>query len=409
MSHRVKIDTPTARMKLDERSGKPYPGPSLARGVQLLYRRRKLHAGCWVVKAADGHGRYWTKRVADADDVEPANGITVLTFHQAQKAALELVRGGNDSDSDRPLTVGEALDAYAADLQTRGGDPGNARRVRHHLPAGLAARLVGSLIAGELRAWRDGLLRSGMAPASVNRTRVGLRAALERCADLDPRITNRQAFKIGLKAIGDANSARDIVVPMPSDVMRIVDAAYAIDDRLGLWVHVLAETGARASQVSALDCAHLVTGALLMPASAKGKAGARKNRHCEPVAISEELAGKLRAMAGDRDGAEPLLLNGKGARWQSSDDAEYRRPFAAAVTATGLDPRRYTTYCLRHSHIVAQIRSGVALFQVANWHDTSESIIKRHYGKYINRSHDALAQARAALPSRKCNAIPFAA
>jgi integrase len=174
-------------------------------------------------------------------------------------------------------------------------------------------------------------------------------------------------------------------------------------------VHVLAETGARASQVSALDCAHLVGAALLMPASKKGKAGARKNRHCEPVAISDELAAKLRAMADGRDGSEPLLLNALGVRWQSINDSEFRRPFAAAVAATGLDPRRFTSYCLRHSHIVAQIKSGVAMLQVANWHDTSEAIIRRHYGKHINRTHDALAQARAALPTRVTNVIPFAA
>ena len=62
---------------------RPYSGPSLARGILLLYRRNKTN-GTWVLKVSDGHGAYWTKAFALADDFEDANGTTVLTFHDAQ-------------------------------------------------------------------------------------------------------------------------------------------------------------------------------------------------------------------------------------------------------------------------------------------------------------------------------------
>ena len=64
--------------------------------------------------------RYWTDTIALADDHEPADGATVLTFWQAQDKARVLVRG-EDAGGDRPATVADALDAYERDLVTRDG------------------------------------------------------------------------------------------------------------------------------------------------------------------------------------------------------------------------------------------------------------------------------------------------
>ena len=68
---------------------RPYSGPSLARGILLMYRRNKTN-GTWVLKVSDGHGAYWTKAFALADDFEDADGKNVLTFHQAQEQAKKL-------------------------------------------------------------------------------------------------------------------------------------------------------------------------------------------------------------------------------------------------------------------------------------------------------------------------------
>jgi len=48
------------------------------------------------------------------------------------------------------------------------------------------------LTVRDLQTWRNGL-KEKMEPSSVNRTRSGLRAALELAATLDHRITNRHA------------------------------------------------------------------------------------------------------------------------------------------------------------------------------------------------------------------------
>ena len=58
-----------------------------------------------MLKASDGHGAYWTKAFALADDFEDADAKTVLTFYQAQDAAKKLARGDDGSADNAPITV----------------------------------------------------------------------------------------------------------------------------------------------------------------------------------------------------------------------------------------------------------------------------------------------------------------
>src|SRR6516225_5910100 len=145
---------------------KPY-FEAVAPRVGIGYRRNQ-GTGTWVARGADGHGGYWTKGIGLADDHEDANGTSVLTFWQAQDKARALVRGGQDSD-ERPATVAEALDHFAADLKARSGNAANARRVLALLPPSLARKTVAALGARELRHWRDSLL-TRMKSSSADRT-----------------------------------------------------------------------------------------------------------------------------------------------------------------------------------------------------------------------------------------------
>ena len=111
---------------------------------------------------------------------------TSSRFREAQDKGRLLARGGDGGDG-RPATVAEAIDAYALNLAARGGEAANVGRVRFHLPATLAAKTVSLLTVPVLRQWRDGLLRKGLRPASVNRTCKPLIAALTAAADADPK------------------------------------------------------------------------------------------------------------------------------------------------------------------------------------------------------------------------------
>src|SRR6478736_1096370 len=100
----------SARLRLKIRR-RPYSGPSLARGIALMYRRNATN-GSWVLKASDGHSAYWTRAFALADDFEDADGRNVLTFYQAQDQAKRLARGEDGSADNSPITVDGALTDY---------------------------------------------------------------------------------------------------------------------------------------------------------------------------------------------------------------------------------------------------------------------------------------------------------
>src|SRR5262249_46577196 len=156
---------------------------------------------------------------------------------------------GDAIDESRPLTVSEALTLYEKDLVARGGNPYNAEHPRVHLHAVILNKPVSLLGATELRRWRDSLLDKGLAPGTVNRTKTGLRAALELAAAHDPRITNQRAWKVGLAALLDAHRARNVILN-DATVRRIVAAAYDHDRALGVMTEVAATTGARLSQLA---------------------------------------------------------------------------------------------------------------------------------------------------------------
>jgi hypothetical protein len=150
-------------------------------GCSLGYRKNS-GAGSWSVRASDGNGGNWLKGFATADDHEDANGESVLDFWQAQDRARKIGRGGGEGTGERPSSVSEAVAAYADDLKGRGGDARNVGRVRHSLPASLAAKPVSLLTSKELRSWRDGMVKAGMKPASADRTARALMAALNLAA-----------------------------------------------------------------------------------------------------------------------------------------------------------------------------------------------------------------------------------
>jgi integrase len=396
-----KLENRTGRLQLPVRK-KPY-FVAISPGISLGYRRNRV-AGVWIVRAADGAGGNWIKRFAVADDHEEANGTTVLTFWQAQDRARTIARR-DAGNGDRPATVGEALDHYETDLLARGGDTNNVTRVRAHMPSSLAAKTVALLGARELRSWRDGLVKRGLAPASADRTARALKAALTLAANDDPRITNNAAWRVGLKRLPDAESTRNVILPDKA-VRDLVTAAYdEAGPDFGLFIEVLAVTGARASQVRRLEIQDLQSGTiprLMMPSSKKGR---RRRIERRPVPIPPGLCIALQGAAGDRPGDAPLLVKADGERWGDITSDVFRRVVARA----GLDSS-VTAYALRHSSIVRQLLAGVPARVVAVHHDTSIPMLERTYSRYIGDYSDALTR-RVLLdmgePVRADNVLPM--
>jgi integrase len=397
------LETRTARLKLPVRK-KPF-AVQVSPGVHVLYRRN-ARVGSWSVKARNGQGGYWSRGFAYADDIEAANGSDVLDFWQAIDRARGLARSTGEVD-DKPLTVGQAIDQYAADLEARSGDVGNAKRVRAHLPNTVASKFVSALTARDLQRVRDAMLAKGSTRDTINRTSAALKAALTLAANRDERIANRTAWRIGLARLPNAGAARNVILS-DAVVLELIAAAYVIDRELGLLVEVAAVTGARAGQLARLEVQDLqddrTAPRLTVPSSRKGR-GRKVERR--PVPIPMSLAAKLKAASSGRTAEAPLLLKQQGGRWRKGD---HWRPFQQAALAAGLDPAEVTLYAFRHSSIVRELLANVPVRVVATKHDTSVAMIESTYSKHIADHADVLTR-RALLdpgaPAAGANVVPL--
>jgi integrase len=378
-----KLSSRSARLALAVRR-KPYDYTSIAPGVSLGYRRTQ-GAGTWVLRTADGKGGASISRIASADDLADADGEEVLDFWQACERARVRARGGHGAGAQ--VTWAKALDDYEADLEARAADTVNASRVRRHLTPALSGKLVASLTAVELRRWRDGLIEKGLARGSVLRTIKSAAAALNHAADLNPRITNRQAWKTAFAGLTDTYQPVSRVIG-DADVLKLVAAAYALDANFGLLVDVLASTGTRLSQAIALQVGDLQengTARLLMPSSRKGR-GRKPSK--KPVPIPASLARKL-AAAGERAPDAPLLTRPNGRAWDRDGRPRPAMLFGEIAAACGIE---CTAYSLRHASIVRSLIRGVPIRITAQVHDTSVAMIEKTYSAYILDHADTVAR-----------------
>jgi integrase len=395
----AKISNRADRLSLPWRRA-PYGLTSIGADVRLGYRRvkDKKKAGRWVAEKADGAGSELQSAIGTADDFVTADGINVLTFWQAADAARKWAR---DLVGGQPVTWAQALDAYAKDLKTRGGSPYNAAQVRNHLTAlapALLAKQVGQLTAEELMRWRDDLAASKLKPASVARILKSARASLNLAARKDHRrIRNREAWRVGLD-LSDTDTGSELPssrVVSDAVVHAIVAEAYALDESFGSFIHVAAETAARASQIAQLKVDDLQAESLTlsMPSSRKGSGKRRRAITYRPVPISADLASRLVRAAGDRAPEEPLLLR-DGKAWELAKNHKrlLQIPFKTVADALGI---KQTMYCLRHSAIVRALLNNVPTRLVAANADTSVAILERTYSKFI--SHHSRDIARAGL------------
>ena len=396
---KITLETPTARAKLAARKASYFV--RVAPHIALGYRRNQSGFGTWSVRFADGSASGWLKAFGTADDRESANNKSVFSYDQALQQARKLARGEADADNTEaaatgfaPITIDGALTDYQLDLEARGGSIYNASGLRRHLSPQLLAKPVALLDAKSLRAWRDGLLSKKLAASSVVRYCKSLRAALNLAASHDKRIQNSDTWEAGLESLPGATVARNIILK-DHDVSRFVAASYARDAKLGLFVDVLATTGARPSQAARLLVEDLHGGAkprLTMPRSAKGGSKNRAARKAERISlpITPALHAALKQAAKGRVADAPLLLQGNGQPWGGSDD--YREDVAEIVMALKLDAKA-TLYALRHSSITRALLRGLPIRLVAASHDTSSAEIERTYAKHIVDHSDDISRA----------------
>src|SRR6516164_4758690 len=325
------FESASARLKLPIKENKKPYWERLGPGLSLGYRRND-HAGSWSIRAADGAGGEWLKRIGTADDYEAANGKDVLSYEQAVAEARRLYRGKDDADPSKPVTLDEALTRYAADLQARSALPYNARVARYHLTPSLLSKPLALITAAELKAWRDSVVAKGLASSSVNRVRGSVRACLELFAPERSHI-----WKTGLETLPNATRARKLIFP-DETIRALVAEAYRRDSALGLLFDVLAATGMRPIQAQRLRVEDLIDGdkpRLMVSKTAKGGGRNRAEKKLQryPVPITPTLCAKLKQASKGRTDDTALLLRADGRPWSENPHADYRSSWLEVAAA----------------------------------------------------------------------------
>ena len=366
------LETPTSRSRLAVRKT-PYRhriGP----GRSLGYRRNQKE-GTWSAIITNADGQEPLTKIGIADDREPADGKRVLSFDQAIETVRKLADGDTGDNLDGPTTPRMSLAAYALDLKARGAGAYNAKWSLVHLPRALLDKPIVLIESAEWRRFRDRLLEKKLKPASVNRLMATIVAALNQTAEHDPRIKSFP-WRTGLQKLPGAAKARNVILT-DDQVRAFTSAAYAMDDALGLFVDVMANAGARPSQIARLEvgdlrAADLTQARLMVPRSGKGGGRDRSEKLVERIGvpITEALAKRLKAAAVGRPFDAPLLIRSDGKGWGPVPHVHYRHEVREIVAGLGLDPDKVTLYALRHSSIVRNLLANVPIRIVANAHDT---------------------------------------
>lgn len=434
------ITTANARSKLSEGEFSRRLDPEAA----IWYRKGK-RGGVWFVRWRNrGAGaNYKQAPIGPANDLndKPVNGL--ITFHQAEKAAREVVataRAAVRALADgTPLTVHAAVEAYVAERDARDsrrqGRPvrsdasrrlhlyiiGSAARGRREAiaPAPVASISLHALTEDHLREWRNGLpetIKATTKQRLINDFKAALNGAYTaNRGRLDPNLP--AVIRHGLRAeVVDEDEcaplARENQILSDSAIRDLISAAREIDCEqewegdLFRLVVVLAATGARFSQVARMRVRDFQPQQqrLIVPASRKGKGG---KRGPISVPVGPDVLEALLPVTTGRRPDDALLERWRhkqvagGIRWERErrgkweSSSEIVRPWNNIRDRAKLSG--VIAYALRHSSIVRGIKANLPIRLVAALHDTSVAIIERHYARWIVDGLDELA-ARAVVP-----------
>jgi len=417
------ITTPNARKRLL----KGMHWRAIDPDVHLGYRKG-VRGGRWLVRWYRGDNVYAQVTLGTADGEFPADGTDILDFSQATAKARAHVRqcraDARALERGPVLWVKDAIAEYlkmreAREEAQRGKDglkrDARSRLTKHVLKTSLGDRPLHVLNDEDLRRWRQklpGTLASGTLRRLVN----DLKAALNHMvrinrSRLPPELL--AAIRDGLKADEVSRGEARRQVLGDADIRRIISAARDTDTvqdwdgDLAQLVIILAATGARFSQIIRMKVSDVQPdkGRLMVPVSHKGR-GEKRTEHVG-VQVGQDVVDALRPAIYGRPGPSPLLERWRRVQisqtdwkrdrrgpWRSA--SELTRIWVTIVAKAGL-PDDILPYCLRHSSIVRGLRAGLPTRLVAAIHDTSVSMIEKHYSAYVVDAMDDIA-ARAVVP-----------
>jgi integrase len=283
-------------------------------------------------------------------------------------------------------------------------------------PAPLAAVALYELDEGHLTAWRNALSSTTLSASGRRRLINDLKAALNLGWSKLPKEQKERnpLYLASVKSALEAEAADDETEAPVRDNQILTDtqrgailrAARDLGDDLYRLIVVLDATGARYKQAYRMKVAHLQVkeSRLLVPGSYKGRGG-----KADPIPVpitADVLEVLLPAVAGCKP-SEPLLTRehlvqeaGAFGKWKSIGrrawkKSELTRPWQSIRERAGL-AKDIDAYSLRHTSIVRGLRDGLPESFVAKRHNTSEAMIRRHYGRFIVSAFEELEREKLA-------------
>jgi hypothetical protein len=214
----IKLDSRAARQKLKP-SGKPYYC-SIGNGLDLGYRKGKK-VRKWVERLYNAvEIKYALYSFADADDERDADGLSILSFHQAVTRVRERAEARAEeariASFGPAITVREAIEPFMvmrdereARLGVGAGLKRNARsRLTKHVltDEALPEKLMATLTVDDLAGWARRLSGRVKAPErTVHDFKAALNAGAKRYAgQLPPNM--RDIIRDGLASVRSAPS-----------------------------------------------------------------------------------------------------------------------------------------------------------------------------------------------------------
>ena len=398
MARRVRdtnLETRTARLRLTTRR-KPY-WRVLESGLHLGYRRIRDRSGTWVARRFVGAGAYAETGLGLSDDLQDADGITVLSFRDAQHLAREWWRRENLKaqglpEHAGPYTVAHACEDYRLDYVARGGKAEystNLSITRHILPA-LGTVEVSKLTSKQIKEWHRGL---ATAPKRVRTKKSAKKIATKEIdrSDADAvrsrRSTANRILTILKAALNHAFQERHIasdeawraVKPFAgvnSPLVRYLTGdeckrlVNAMDAELRPMVQAALLTGVRYGELGRLQVADVNTDAKALTIRA-AKAG--KPRH---VVLTDEAVKFFSPRIAGRPSKQKVFHRDDGGSWK---DAQQTRKLREACKNAQINPP-IGFHILRHTHGTMLAMKGVPMAVIAKQLGHADTqITEKHY------------------------------
>jgi integrase len=386
------LETRTARLRLTIRSEPYWRG--LEKGFALGYRKRG-RGGTWLARRRQADGGYAEHRIGTADDLQDADGVAVLDYGQAQKAARAWWRTelrheeGHDTRSG-PCTVAEAIAEYLKELEGRGAKSfyHTRRAAETHILPALGTALVGKLTAKKIEDWHRGLATKPALARSKPGRKLNHRKA-DKSADgvRKRRATANRILTVLKAALNHAWKSGHV----PSDdawrrvkPFRAVETARVRYLSETEWVRLVNAckpafrnlvrgallTGCRYGELTALHVADFNADAGVLTVR-ESKAGKPRR-----VVLTDEGQRLFATLTAGKLGNQPIFARADGGLWGKSHQL---RPILEACTRAKIKPA-ISFHVLRHTHGSTLAMRGVPMGVIAEQLGHADTrMTEKHY------------------------------